>query len=231
MATSGVTLWQLTRDELITAALRKIGVVEEGATPNASQLADGAEALNALLSEFQTFGMPLWKRVEYPLTMISGTETYTIGVSQTTNTPFPLKLTGADLNPAGSGTRISMTIMSRSDFDILPSDSSGTPVNITYQPYINYGVLKVWPIPDNSTDVMYLTYQSPVEVFTTSTETMDFPQEWHNAVIYNLASLLADEYSLPIQDRQWYEKQAEKHLNTVLSFGSEETGILIYPDR
>lgn len=234
MATSGVTVWQKNRDSIISAALRKIGVIGEGVSASSTQLSEGEEALNTVISEFQALGMPLWKRKELSITLVSGQKEYTIGEGLALDEPFPLKLLQANLALTGSATRLNMQILAHYDYNNLPVTSTGTPVQVTYQPFINYGVLSVWPTPNDSVPVgssVIITYQSPAEIFTSGTETMDFPQEWYNAVIYNLSLVLADEYGIPIPDKQWLEKQAEKHLNTALSIGTEDASITFYPDR
>lgn len=232
MTTSGVTIKELTRDELINAALRKIGVLGEGQTANSAQLDTGAEALNAALIELQVLGLPLWKRTELTIPMVSGQSTYTIGVGQSINVPFPLKLQEAIFQMSGANSKIDVNILANYDWNLLPSNSGGIPVNITYQPFINYGVVRVWPTPNSSTiGDLLLIYQEPVDVTTTGTETIDYPQEWQNAIIYYLAYLLADEYQLPIQDRQLLEKKADKHVGLAASFGAEEASITLFPDR
>jgi hypothetical protein len=232
MATSNNTIWQLTRDEIINASLRKIGVVGEGVSANAQQLTDAAQALNAVIAEFQTLGMLLWKRVEtaIPLTTAS---TYRIGIGQTVNTPFPLKVSQANLVLSGSSTNLDMTIISRNEFNNLPT-AVGTPIQLTYQPFVNYGEMTVWPSPDvtvPSGSTVVLTYHEAFDYFTAGTQTADFPQEWHNALVYGLASSLADEYSLPLDDRKWIERQADKRLSIALSSATEEVSSYFYPDR
>lgn len=234
MATSGITVSQLTRDQIINSALRKLGVVGEGTSANATQLSEGQEALNSTLLELMTFGMPLWKRTELSITLVDDQRSYMIGIGQATNVAFPLKLQEAVMQVAGSNSQIDMQIKARFDFNLLPTNSYGTPVSVSYQPYINYGELLLWPIPDSSVPAgsqVIITYQEPFDVFTTGTETPDFPQEWQNALIYQLALVLSDEYGLPIPDKQWFEKQAEKHIAQALSFGMEEASLFLFPDR
>jgi len=233
MATSGVSIWAPTRDSIINSALRKLGVLGEGESANSAQLSDAQTALNAVISELQTMGMQLWSRVEYTLTLVSGQQSYTFGVSQSENTPFPLKLVQANLVVPNSASRLNMEVLAHYDFNNLPVSSTGQPVNLMYQPFNNYGVISVWPTPDASVPsgtTIALTYQRPFDVYTAAGETMDFPQEWANTLIYQLALLLADEYSLPIPDKQWLEKQADRHLNTALSQGQEEVSFFIRPD-
>jgi hypothetical protein len=95
-------------------------------------------------------------------------------------------------------------------------------------------VLSLWPLP-TSTEVsaytLQLTYQRPFEGFTAAGETTDFPQEWQNALIYNLAAELAPEYGVPLEDRKMLHGMAEKHLNTALQAGVEEASFYFMPDR
>lgn len=230
MTTSGQTLFELDRDDIIAAAMRKIGALAKGQTPDSEDLANGTMALNALIAEFQTKGMPLWKRYQYTLTF-TATNTYTLGVGQTTNTPYPVKIDSAVLRRTG-GSAQDMTQRSRDDFNLLNTSSTGNPVEYTYQPQINKGVLKVWPTPDAtsiSDSTMELTYRSPIEGFVSATDTADFPQEWQNALIYGLASLLAPEFGVPLQDRGTLRKEAEEHLATAEDWNFDGTSMFVQP--
>ena len=184
MTTSSVYSYQLTRNELITSALRKLGVLAEGQTPSTQNYADGMMALNTVIAQLRAVGMPLWARSEYTFTPTTGT--YTIGTGQTLNTPYPVKLLQAFRTETNA--KIPVEVMAREDFNILPTTSTGSPIKVNYQPFVNYGVVPFWPAPTSSnTATITLVYQRPYQYFTTSTETMDFPEEWYNAIIYSLA--------------------------------------------
>lgn len=228
MATSNTTIFELDRDDIIAAAMRKIGVLAKGASPDAEDLTNGMQSLNALVSEFQTLGMPLWKRTQYSLALVDGTNTYTIGVGQTTNTAFPLKILSAVIRTSGSAQEVIQ--LDREAFNLLNTSSEGKPVQFTYQPMVNLGVLKVWPTPD-AAYTMEITYTKPVDGYTAASETPDFPQEWQNALIYGLASLLAPEYGVPINDRNDIRKQAETHLNIAQDFNFENASVFMQIDR
>lgn len=233
MTTSGITILQLTRNDIINAALRKLLVIGEDTTANATQLTTGAQALNAIVATFQTLGMSLWARKELSIAMIAAQRDYTIGVGQTLNTAFPLHIYDAVLEIGSSDSNIDVNMMVRRDFNLLPSTTGGIPVNATYQPFINYGVLSVWPTPDTSLvsgTVIKITYQAPFEYFISSTDTPYFPQEWSNALIYHLAVSLAPENGIPLADRQQLMKEAELHLSTVLSNGAEDGSVFFGKD-
>lgn len=233
MATSGTTVWQYTRDDLIAAALRKLTVLGEGESPNTNQLSTGQDAANSILSAYQALGMLLWKRVERSITLVAGQSTYTLGIGAPINTSYPYKLHQAIMSYAGS-TQVDMEIIAHYNYNILPTDSVGTPIKISYQPLNGTGVLSVWPTPDASAAVnntLIVTYQQRFDVFTSGTETLDMPQEWYLPVVYGMADVLTDEYGLPLEDRRRIEKQAEKYLSMVLGGSTEDASTFFYPDR
>lgn len=234
MATSGNTINVLTRDSIINAALRKLVVLDEGHTANATQLATASEALNILVAEYRTLGMLVWARTTYQIVMISGQSTYTFGVGQAINTPYPNYIYDANFYMAPSFDRqIELNQLAIVDFNLLPNGSSGTPVNYNYQPKNNVGVLRVWPTPDATVPAnsyIEITYQRPLEVFDTGADNPDFPQEWGNALIYNLALSLADEYGVAADKQGRIEKAAATHLATALSNSNEQGSLFLQPD-
>lgn len=227
MTTSGTYSYQLTRDQILTAAIRKLGVLAEGQSPSAQNLSDASIALNTAIAQLRAIGMPLWARKEYTFTPTSAT--YTIGIGQTLNTAFPVKLIQSFRT--SSGAQIPMEIESREDFNILPGSSIGTPLKVNYQPNINYGTLSFWPTPTGNTDTVTLVYQRPFEYFTASTETLDFPEEWYNAIIYKLAVLLAPEWGIPLPDRQLLISESKLYTEEAMMTGQEDASFFVQPER
>ena len=228
MTTSSTYSYQLTRNEIIQSALRKLGVLAEGQTPSTQNYADGMMALNTVISQLRAVGMPLWARSEYTFTPT--TSTYTIGTGMTLSTPFPVKLLQAFRTE--SGAKIPMEIVAREDFNILPTSSSGSPIKINYQPFVNYGTISLWPTPASSnTSTITLVYQRPYQYFTTSTETADFPEEWYNAIIYHLAVRLAPEWGVPLPDRQMLLQEAKMYTEDAAMVGQEDGSFFVMPER
>ena len=226
--TSGISYYQLTRDQIATAALRKLGVLAEGQAPSAQNLADAAIALNGIIALFRTKGMSLWARSEYTFTPTTGT--YAIGIGQTLNTAFPVKLLQAYRTE--NNTKIDMEIVAKQDFNILPNGSNGSPIKINYTPGINVGTLFLWPIPTSTnTATVTLVYQRPFDYTLTSTDTFDFPEEWYLAITYQLAVTLAPEWSVPLQDRQMLRTEAEGFLAAALEGGQEGGSFFLQPSR
>jgi hypothetical protein len=234
MTTSGITIADMQRDDIIHAALRKLGVMAAGQQPSSEELTDGVEALNNLVAQFQTMGMPLWAKKSTVVPMVASQSTYTIGIGKTNNFAFPLKILQAWTEPVIGGGRQPLMELGIYDFNILPANqtANGTPSQFTYQPYINYGELRLWPTPDATTvanRVLTINYQAPFEIFNSSTDTSYFPREWNNALIYGLADLMSGEYGLPLNDRSQMSQLAQKHLNVALDFGLEEAPVTFAP--
>jgi len=233
MTTSGISSYQLTRDEIITASVRKLGAVARGQTLDTDDITTGAQALNTLLASYRTIGMPLWARKEYPFSPTLNTSSYTIGSGQTLDTPYPVHLLEAFRVDSGGLTKIPIDIKASVDFNQLPLTPGGPPLILNYTPQINVGTLKLWPTPDSSatTSTVTLIYQRPFEYFTVSTDTMDMPEEWYNPVIYGLAVLLAPEWGISLMDRRELKEELKTYLDMAMQTGVEDGPFSFSPNR
>lgn len=233
MATSGDTTWTLNRDQVITGALRKLGVLASGATPDSDQINDGAQALNAIIKAFHADGMPVWKIMDKTFTVTENDATYTIAPSGADVTGVvPLKVLQAFRTPSG-GVNIPMTVFNRYDFKLLTvSDTTiGEPINLYYQPFPTSGTIKVWPIPENSTTTITIHYHAPYEDMDAASDNFDFPSYWIQALIYTLAWSLSPEFGIPPTDRKLLQAEALFWKSEALSYGSEEGSMFMQPDR
>jgi hypothetical protein len=237
MALSGSYDWTLTRDQVITGALRKLAVLPSGGSASTAQTNDASDALNALVKAFQADGMPLWAITSHTFTVTDGTSSYAIGVSQTLNVAAPLKIIQA-LRTVSGESAVPMTVINRYDFQVLPNLSTieGTPVNLYYQPTLGTssepkGTIYLWPVPNNSTDTITIHYQRPYQDMDAAGNNFDFPSYWMQALIYNLAWALAPEYGIPPTDRNILAKEALFWKEQALSYGTEEGSIYLQPNR
>jgi len=94
---------------------------------------------------------------------------------------------------------IQMIPMGRQDYLDLPNkDNQGTPVQFYYDPKQNTGDLFLWPSPAKDETLITFTYYKPLEVFDDSDDQAEFPDEWIEALVFNLALRLAPVFSQPI---------------------------------
>ena len=232
MTTSGNTIYQLDRNDLVESALRKLSVLAEGQTPSAESYANAAVAVNTLIAQLRVVGMPVWARTSYSFSPTVNVASYNIGTGQTLNTHYPITLYQA-LRADTDGNKIPMDIVSDYDFNILPSNTTGMPIQVTYQPKNNLGVLKLWPTPDTSgaTITITLHYQKPFEYFDSATDTLDMPEHWYLVIIYGLAVLLAPEWGIPLEDRKQLASEYKMYLATATDDLNENMSVRFYPEQ
>lgn len=234
MATSNSSNFSITRDQIITGALRLVGAVALGETPSAAQISEAAETLNLMIKAWSADGMSLWAMKEYSLALTLDAATYEIGLTKTVAIDKPLKITQAYLHDTSTNVDIPMRIITRDEYNRLGNKAtSGQPIQIYYEPLRDYGVLHVYP-PANSSAVaskqIKFTYMRPFEDFDAATDEPDFPQEWFDAVKYGLASRLAGEYGISMEDRKQLQQEAMFIKAEALSFGTEEGSFFFSPD-
>jgi len=234
LATSNSTNFATSRNHIIKGALRLCGAVALGEDPTAAQYDEAAETLNMMVKAWQADGMALWAMKEHTLDLTLSAQTYLIGTGQTINIAKPLKITQAILHDTTTNVDIPMRIITRDEYNRLGNKTTtGQPIQIYYEPLRDYGTLHVYP-PANSAAVsakqIKFTYMRPFEDFDASTDEPDFPQEWYDALKYGLASRLAGEYGISMDDRQQLLREAMKIKEEALSFGTEEGSFFFTAD-
>jgi hypothetical protein len=233
MATSNSTNYSTDRNDLISGALRLVGAIPLGGTPTSSQISEASSALNMMVKAWQVDGLPLWAIKQYSLTL-TASNSYEIGLSKTVAIPKPLKVIQAFLKDNTSNVDIPMRIITRDEYNRLGNKiSEGYPIQIFYEPLLDYGVLHVYPKPNNTAianKTLVLVYQRPFEDFDASIDEPDFPQEWYEAIKYGLASRLAGEYGMDLNERRELIQEANAIKEQTLGFGTEEGSFFIKAD-
>ncbi len=238
MPTSGSYDWTSSRDSIITAAFRKIGALGDYETIDTQRLNAGIAALNPMIKAFQAQGMPVWAITEQYIAFSTFTvPTVSIGPGATINQVVkPLKILQAirrDNTVPTAPIDVPLQIAPYENYENLSSKlTTGAPNTLFYQPLGYTGQISVWPLPDTSwrtNGQLYIRYQRPFQDFDASTDEPDFPVEWHEALIYNLAVRLAPEYGLALPDRQTLIAEAKARLDEALSFGTEEGSLYLQP--
>jgi len=231
MTISGDASWNLTRDSIVNAALRKIGILVDGVTLTPTQLANAQEALNNIVFSLYAQGMPVWAMSTTYFQPNQGQTAYPVGLgvgTGTLNITAPLKVTQAwnlDVSNPSQTYRIPMNIYTQFNYNLLnaPNDQ-GYPVHLWYQPGNQTGVLNIWPAPDAysvQNRQIWFVYQRPFDQFNSATDTPDFPQVWLEPLIYSLAHRLSPEYGVPLSEQDKLNETANSLITNALSFGTD----------
>lgn len=237
MSTSGVDTFALTRDTAITMALRKLNVLELGVTADSTTLTQANFNLNTMLKAWQTDGLKLWTINELIIPYSASKTTYTIGPTGADITnPRPLKVVYAFLRNTlvTPNIDIPMTIMAKTDYLMLGGKfSTGVTNTVFYDPLTPNGVLSVYLTPDAATVTNYslhLIYQRQIQDMVNSTDNFDLPQEWSQAIIWNLALELSEEYDVPAEKIARITARADKYKQELIDWDVEFGSTFFVPD-
>ncbi|MEE8379275.1 MAG: hypothetical protein V3R49_02750 [Gammaproteobacteria bacterium] len=134
-------------------------------------------------------------------------------------------------NAFGNDNEIPVITWSRqSYFDQVNKQSQGTIVNAYYSPQLDNGRVWVWQTASSVNDLIRFTFERPLEDITDGDQTLDFPAEWLEAIIYNLAARLVDDYDAPIQKAEKIAIKAVSFLDDLLGWDEEMTSLNLQPD-
>jgi len=233
MSRSGSYDFTLTRDELIQAALRLLGVGHRGESVPASEIEDASQALNIMLKAWQADGLQLWKREEKSITLTASKRVYTLGPTGDIVMQRPLRLLEA-VRRDTSNIDVPLTKLSKNEYYGLSDKfSEGTPVSYHYDPQLDNGDLYLWQVPSTTTAAEYtieIVYHLPFEDMDSATNNFDCPVEWLQAIKFGLALDLAPEYGIDLPYQYRLQKQFDKSYEKALSWDVEDTSIYFQPD-
>lgn len=222
------TTFSLNRDKVILGALKKVGAISQGETPNSNQISDASDTLNSLVKAWQADGLPLWKikKVSFPLTQ--GKSEYNTSTDWSLASK-PLKIMQVLNHDTLTNADIQLINVSRQEYNLLGMKvNQGTPTQYYYDPQKLYGIMTLYPVPDAYTATnrqLQIIYQDQFDDILSATDIPDFPTEWVRALVYGLASDLSDEYGMPIRERTFLAQKAQLLKSEVLSFGQEDSSL------
>lgn len=148
------------------------------------------------------------------------------------NIPRPERVLSVELVDS-AGNETSLSPLTRDEYDSLSNKStSGNPNSYHYERTLGAGRLYIWPTADSSAVTDYtisITYQAPIEDLDSSTDSLDFPQEWMEPLSINLAYKLSSKYGYPLQERYLLRKDAQDSLKQVLDYDIEDGSIFFQP--
>lgn len=228
MSTSGTVAYSLTATQLIQAAFGNLGIAQEGEGLTPRMYEDGLRALNLLI---KTWGAHyrLWIMEEAELVLVANTPSYVI-------TPKPLRIVAARYRLTSSSIDVPMIEMSRQEYFDQPNKttSPSIPVNFYYDPQTTTGTLYLWPCPSATAAAQYTvryTYARRMESMVSTNNELDMPQEWQEAVVWNLSKRLASQY--PVNDQSLMNLvlgMAGETYQALMQWDNEPASIFLQPE-
>jgi hypothetical protein len=225
MATSGSSNYTETRDDIISNALQLLGVLGSGETPTASDVTFCSNALNRMTKAWQAQGIHLWKETTATITIVADQYQYSVS-------PRPLNIENCRYHYA-SGLERKMKKLGRSEYDAIPTKttSEGASTCFYYSPQLTTGQLYVWPVPQDTTDTLVITYMASIEDFDSASDNPDFPVEWLSCITTNLAVKVAPAFGLVLSKvNPDLMMQAQQELADMQAWDFEEGSVRITPN-
>lgn len=239
--------YSITRDQVISLALRKLGVLEIGDTPDAATVANANMSLNLLIKQMSTEGLKIWKTSELIIPLIANQTSYILGGSSSTLmydslaptvpiTDRPLKVIQGWYRNLQVTPNIDTPFMvvSKNEYNTLGSKfSTGTANTVFYDTKSLNGVLYVFLTPDTNAATnleLHLVAQMPLNDITSADQIPDFPNEWMNTLVWNLADQLSLEYGVPMNTRQEINQRATSYREQLNDWDVEVASTFFAPD-
>ena len=174
MTLSGSTNFELDVSDYVEEAFERCGLqVRTG-----YDLKTARRSLNLMLAEWANRGLNQWTIAQNTQAVTSGTGNYTLGANIIDILSVVVRRSGTDF---------ALTRMSRDDYLTIPTKTTtGRPNQFFLDRQIT-PVLKLWPVPDNSTDTIIYDALTRMDDADEYTNTLDVPFRLYPCLAAGLA--------------------------------------------
>jgi len=178
MAVSSSVDFELDVAEYIEEAFERCGLdVRTG-----YDLKSAKRSLNLMLAEWANRGLNQWTIAQRTLPMVESTGAYALGADVIDILSIVVQRDGTDY---------SLSRLSRDDYLSIPNKTTESRPNQFFLDRQVTPSLKVWPVPENSTDVIYYNALTRMDDADTFINTMDMPFRFYPCLAAGLAYYIA----------------------------------------
>jgi len=183
------------RDQLLTAAIRLTGTLEQQATPTPEQYVQASIHMDNALMELQASGTVLYSAVRATLDLVLGQYEYdlpagTLDVAVTSSDIIGMIVIEVD------GTETAVRVMSSQDWMLITRKTgvSGRPSRCYVERHATVKIV-LWPVPDASTYVFRYMQVKLLAANDTGAVTADVPRIFRPFLMYRIAAGVARDSS------------------------------------
>jgi hypothetical protein len=192
-----------TCERIIRMAAEDAMLLEEGTDPTGDQYAKWFQKLQDLVVLYQTQGLKLFLLQDIPVTLVAGTNTYSLGPTGTTVMNRPWKVEEAYYLDT-SNQLTPLTAIAWKDWLLLPNKTAtGAISQICVDKQVNNLVVYTWQIPDatTATGTLHLLLRTQLTYYASLNDSTLFPPEWFIALRWGLADEICGGQSDSIMQR------------------------------
>lgn len=180
--------------DMIKRAMRLIGVLSKGETPDDQDAADGLVSLNAMLGSWSNERLMIHVLTLDDVSLTPGKQVYTIGPGGEIDTVRPTSIDPSTY-VLWNGVSYPVQVLNLQQYNglALKGLEANIPEAIWYSPSYPLGQLTLYSVP---TEAMTLKLWSskPFTSFATLTTQVTLPPGYEEALAFNLAVRIAPEY-------------------------------------
>lgn len=206
--------------DIVNQALKKAGILGLGQAADASDLTDGLDDLNDMVSQWVTQRWMTWHLLDMGF-VSTGAAAYTIGPGGNFNvTRRPARIEAAFqrqlLNGQGMPVDTPLRVISSMEeySRIATKSLKGFGKVIFYDPAFPLGSLKPYPIPQTGIYEIHVILKDTIPVFTQAS-VLSVPSEYISALKFNLARRLRQSYGKGLRPDPELNLLASNALNII----------------
>ena len=200
MALSGSTNFEPNITEFIEEAYERCGLELR----TGYDLKSGIRSANLMLAEWANRGLNQWTIEQGTQTVTEGTTSYSLNSNIIDVLDVVLRRTVNDVQ-----TDISMNRISRSEYINIPNKNTKARPSQFFLDKLSTPSLKIWPAPENSTDVLVFNKLVRMDDADEATNTMDMPFRFFPCFVAGLAYYISQKRApqLTPQLKSLYEEE------------------------
>mgnify|MGYP001248046306 FL=1 len=200
MALSGSTNFEPNITEFIEEAYERCGLELR----TGYDLKSGIRSANLMLAEWANRGLNQWTIEQATQTVTEGTTSYSLNSNVIDLLDVVLRRTVNDTQ-----TDISMNRISRSEYINIPNKNSKARPSQFFLDKLSTPSIKIWPAPENSTDVLVFNKLVRMDDADTGSNTMDMPFRFYPCFAAGLAYYISQKRApqLTAQLKSLYEEE------------------------
>ena len=206
MALSGSTNFEPNVTEFIEEAYERCGLELR----TGYDLKTAIRSVNLMLAEWANRGLNQWTIEQATQTVTEGQTDYTLNANiiDVLDCSIRRNTNGTDLD-------LQMSRISRSEYLNIPTKSTKSRPSQFFLDKLNTPVLKIWPAPENSTDVLVFNKIVRMDDADKPTNTMDMPFRFYPCFAAGLAYYIAIKKAPDrvVMLKQMYEEEFERALS------------------
>tara|TARA_R100000234_G_C4989745_1_gene174936 strand:+ start:22 stop:693 length:672 start_codon:yes stop_codon:yes gene_type:complete len=219
MATSSSTNFEPNVTEFVEEAFERCGLELR----TGYDLVTAKRSINLMLAEWANRGLNQWTVEEATQTVTKDTSTYTLNSNVIDILDCSLRRTEGSVT-----TDLSMRRLSRSEYLNIPVKATTGRPSQFFLDKQNSPVLKIWPAPENSTDILVFNKIVRMDDADTAINTMDMPFRFYPCFAAGLAYYISVKKAP--EKTQMLKQMYEEEFDRAASTDEDRASFRIRPD-